>query len=181
MIMDFFMQILPFLVLMFSIGNCYADFSLNSSIQREADSNTGRNYLKGSIPKDVIEPYLTHLKTILSPEDYKKYTQNQQKRDSGMYHVTIIRPDEYSVLNKDLSNFIGYPISIRCFGIGNVREADNEAYFLVCQSQNAANLRQHFNLPTQDFHVTLGFKEKDIFDQPKDKSSLISPYSILEK
>ncbi len=175
------MQILLFLIQVLFIGSCYADFSLNSSIQHEADSNTGYKYLKGSIPQDVVEPYLKHLKTILSPEDYKKYTQNQQKRDSGKYHVTIVRPDEYKALNKDFSSFIGYPISIRCFGIGNIREVDNETYFLVCQSQNAANLRQYLKLPTQNFHVTLGFKEKDIFDRPKDKSSLISPYSLLEQ
>ncbi|MFU7501923.1 MAG: hypothetical protein ACE1S7_00225 [Candidatus Tisiphia sp.] len=71
-------------------------------------------------------------------------------------------------------------MSVRCFGIGNIKEVDNETYFLVCQSQNVANLRQHLKLPTQNFHVTLGFKEADIFDRPKDKSSLISPYSILE-
>ncbi|WP_375318918.1 hypothetical protein [Candidatus Tisiphia endosymbiont of Oplodontha viridula] len=174
------MQILFFLILMLFAENCYADFSLNSSIQYEVDSNTGHKYLKGSIPKEAVEPYLKHLKTILSPEDYKKYTQNQQKRDAGKYHITIIRPDEYKTLNTDFSNFIGYPISIRCFGIGNIREGDNETYFLVCQSQNAANLRQYFKLPTQNLHVTLGYKETDIFDCPKDKSSLISPYSLLE-
>ncbi|WP_375331834.1 hypothetical protein [Candidatus Tisiphia endosymbiont of Temnostethus pusillus] len=174
------MQILFSLILMLSIQNCYADISLNSSIQYAVDSNTKHQYLEGAIPNEAVEPYLKHLKTILSPKDYKKYTQNQQKRDAGKYHITIVRPDEYKALNQDFSSFIGYPMSVRCFGIGNIKEGDNETYFLVCQSQNAANLRQHLKLPTQNFHVTLGYKETDIFDRPKDKSSLIPPYSILE-
>lgn len=174
------MLILLFLIQVLFIGNCYADFSFDSSIQYETTSN-GDKYIKGCILQHVVEPYLTYLKTILSPEDYKKYTRNQQKRDSGRYHMTIVNPIEYQALNKDLSKFIGYPVSIRCFGIGRVQEVNNETYFIVCQSHNAANLRQYLKLPPTNLHITLGFKIKDIFNQPKDKSSLIYPYSILEQ
>ncbi|MFU7501924.1 MAG: hypothetical protein ACE1S7_00230 [Candidatus Tisiphia sp.] len=80
------MQILLSLILMLSIQSCYADISLNSSIQYAVDSNTKHQYLEGSIPNEAVEPYLKHLKTILSPEDYK----NTRKINKSVMRESII-------------------------------------------------------------------------------------------
>jgi hypothetical protein len=45
----------------------------------------------------TIEPFLNKLKDILTEEEYEIYTGNQQKRNQGSYHMTVINVMDYQV------------------------------------------------------------------------------------
>jgi len=139
----------------------------------------GNNYLGIEIPVTMIQPYLNEMKDILGEEDYNTFTENQIKRDGGHYHITIVNVIDYNRLSKNLGidNFVNsldpilkYPIDdLKLLGIGRSQKNENIAFYIVCQSDKLDAVRDRFNLPKQDFHITLGFLWKDIFGVRKNE------------
>lgn len=139
----------------------------------------GQNYLGIEIPIDIVKPYLDKLKNHLSEEDYQIFTKNQQTRDSGHYHITVINVMDYNRLSKEMGvdKFVNslepifkYEIDdLDMLGVGSASKETNTAYFIVCQSDKLDAVRTRFNLPKFDFHITLGFKSKDVFGVAKNK------------
>ena len=137
----------------------------------------GNNYIGIQIPSGVVTPFLNELKDIIGEDDFKIYTESQQKRDDGHYHITVINVIEYNSLSKSMSidKFVNslepifkYEIDdLRMMGIGTATKNENRAYFIVCESDKLDAIRTRYNLPKQDFHITLGFKWKDVFGVPK--------------
>ena len=137
------------------------------------------NYLGIKIEPGLVGSFLDQLKTVLSEEEYEVYTKNQQNRDHGSHHITVINVMDYNKLSKEigLSNFIEnledilkYPIDdIKMLGLGTAQKNENRAYFVVCQSDKLDAIRTRFDLPKQDFHITLGFKWKDVFGVRKNE------------
>jgi hypothetical protein len=137
----------------------------------------GNNYVGINIPEDVVQPHLEKLKDILGEEDFEIFTQNQKMRDHGHYHITVINVMDCNRLSKEMgmANFVKsvelafeYPVEdLELLGLGKASKNDNTAYFIVCQSDSLDAIRTRFNLPKQDFHVTLGFNTKDVFGVPK--------------
>jgi hypothetical protein len=63
-----------------------------------------------------------------------------------------------------------YPVEdLEILGVGKASKGDNTAYFIVCSSDSLDAVRTRFNLPKQDFHVTLGFNVKDVFSVRKNE------------
>ena len=58
---------------------------------------------------------------------------------------------------------------LEMLGVGKAEAKGNAAYFVVCQSDKLDALRDRFELPKQDFHITLGFDKKDVFGVPKNE------------
>jgi hypothetical protein len=54
-------------------------------------------------------------------------------------------------------------------GIGMATKSDNTSYFIVCESNKLDAIRTRYDLPKFDFHITLGFKWKDVHGVPKNK------------
>jgi hypothetical protein len=137
----------------------------------------GNNYVGINIPESVVEPHLEKLKQILGEEDFEVFIQNQKTRDHGHYHITVINVMDYNRLSKEMgmTNFVQslelifkYDIEdLEMLGVGEASKNGNKAYFIVCQSDSLDAIRTRFNLPKQDFHVTLGFNTKDVFGVPK--------------
>lgn len=138
----------------------------------------GNNYLGIDVPVDMVEPYLNELKNHLSDE-YNTYVQNHQNRDSGHYHITVINVMEYNKLAKEwgVDKFINSlePIfhfeidDLEMLGVGKATKETNTAYFIVCESDKLDAIRTRFDLPKQDFHVTIGFNVKDVFGVRKNE------------
>lgn len=138
----------------------------------------GNNYLGLNIPKEDIEPYLQNLRDILG-EEYDIFTLNQQTRDHNSYHITVINVMDCNRLSKEMgmSNFVesielvfDFEIEdLEMLGLGTASNKGNTAYFVVCQSDSLDAVRTRFNLPKQDFHITLGFNAKDVFGVPKNE------------
>lgn len=137
----------------------------------------GNNYLGIKIEKGLIEPFLSELKDILGSE-YETYTNLQQQRDHGSYHITVINVMDYNKLSKSgidkfvnsLESVMKYPIDdLQMLGIGTAQKNENRAYFVVCRSEKLQAIRQRYNLSEHDFHITLGFKFKDVFGVRKNE------------
>ncbi len=138
------------------------------------------HYLSIKIPTIDIAPWLRKLEKILSPIDFFEYRLNQKERDHNTHHITLIPPSEFIEIKDQIEVFIDYPVAIQIYGIGNIKEEGNETFFLVCNCHEASKIRGELNLTPIDFHITLGFKKTDIFDQPKNKSSLVFPFNKVE-
>lgn len=138
----------------------------------------GNNYLGIKFDKEVINPFLKELEEILG-DDYEEFVSYQQKRDSGSHHMTVINVIDYNKLIKEmgmdkftnsLENVFRYEIDdIKMLGIGTTERNGNRAYFIVCRSEKLDALRKRYGLKEHDFHITLGFRYKDIFGVPKNE------------
>lgn len=139
----------------------------------------GNNYLGIDLPIDIVDPYLSELKSKIPLEDYNLLIANQQNRDHGQYHITVINVMEYNKLTKDMGvdKFINslepifhYEIDdLNMLGVGSAKKETNTAYFIVCESDKLDAIRIRFGLPKQDFHVTIGFNPKDVFGVRKNQ------------
>jgi hypothetical protein len=147
-------------------------------VEHIKDTN-GNNYLAIKIENLEILPFLDKLRSFLSKEDYDLYTGNQQARDHGVYHMTVINVMDYGRLTKmmGIDKFVAalqpvleYEIDdLEMLGIGKAEAKGNTAYFVVCQSEKLDVIRTRFELPKHDFHITLGFDKKDVFGVPKNE------------
>lgn len=139
----------------------------------------GNNYIGINIPNGVVQPFLNELKDIIGENDYEEFVSYQQKRDHGSYHMTVINVMDYNKLSKEfgMDKFINSlePIfkyeldDVKMLGLGTAERSGNRAYFVVCQSDKLEAIRDRYNLPKHDFHITLGFKYKDVFGIPKNE------------
>ena len=138
----------------------------------------GKNYLGIKVSNDLVESFLKDLKKILG-DDFDTYTENQQNRDHGKYHITLINTMDYNKLSNEIGmdKFINsleyvfkYPIDdLKFMGIGTAEKAGNRAYFIVVKSDKLQEVRRKYNLPDQDFHITIGFLHKDVFGVRKNE------------
>ncbi len=138
----------------------------------------GNNYLGIKVPNDVVDPFLDDLKEILG-DDFGTYTTNQKRRDHDAYHITVMNVMDYNRLAKEvgvenfvnsLETILNYEIDdLEMLGVGTAEKGDNRTYFVVCNSDKLDAVRTRFGLGKQDFHTTLGFKDKDVFGVPKNK------------
>lgn len=138
----------------------------------------GQNYLGIKLNKETIEPFLEKLKDILKDE-FEEYTNYQRKRDNGHYHITTINSMDYNKLSKEigiskfvnsLDNIFNYPIDdLKMMGIGTAQKNENKTFYIVCKSDKLDAIRKRYDLADHDFHITLGFKYKDVFGVRKNQ------------
>ncbi|XPF95616.1 hypothetical protein ACM9HF_06275 [Colwellia sp. RE-S-Sl-9] len=136
----------------------------------ELTDNQGLKYVGGKVSKADLSVYLQQMKNILGNE-FSSFRERQAIRDHHTFHVTLINPYELQAVTKTI-NF-GEKLSVSLLGLGRVLKEDQATYFVVAQSPEAQYFRQLLVLPAKDFHVTLGFKPKDIFGVSKNETSLI--------
>jgi len=139
----------------------------------------GNNYLGLDIPFEIVEPYLNELKNHLTSEEFLIYTKNQQLRDGGHNHITVINVMDFNKLAKEMGfdKFVNslepifhYEIDdLEMIGVGQATKETNTAYFIVCESEKLDAIRTRFGLPKHDFHITIGFNPKDVHGVPKNK------------
>lgn len=139
----------------------------------------GNNYIGIKIPNEVAQPYLNFLKEEIGEDNFNKYTENQQRRDNGDYHITVVNVADYNRLSKEmgidkfvnsLDNIFKYEIDdLKMKGVGTATKNENRAYFIVCESEKLNAIRTRYELEPRDFHVTLGFQYKDVFGVRKNE------------
>ncbi len=139
----------------------------------------GNNYLGIKFDSSFVSSYLGRLKSFLSEKDYEIYTSNQIKRDGGNFHLTLINVIDYNRLStsmgmdkfiNSLERVFSEPIDdLKFKGIGKASKGDNTSYYIVCSSKKLDIIREVYSLPEFDFHITLGFKWKDVFGVRKNE------------
>jgi hypothetical protein len=136
------------------------------------------NYIGIKFDKSVIKNYLDDLKEHLG-DDYDEYVKNQQNRDRGSYHMTVINVMDYNSLSKSIgmSEFVEqvgklftYEIDdLKLMGVGTATNGANTTYFIVGKSDKLDAIRKRYELKEHDFHITIGFKYKDVFGVRKNE------------
>lgn len=134
--------------------------------------SVGQNYIGVKVYMDEVSPFLEELKEILG-EDYQEYVNYQSQRDRGSHHITVINVFDTQKIIKEMGmdkfskvadNLFDYEVDdIKLMGIGMAQRNENKSYFVVVESDKLKFIRDRFNLPNHDFHITLGFKFKDVF------------------
>ncbi len=137
-----------------------------------------QNYLGIKFPIAILRPFLDDLEEILG-EDYEEFVQNQKNRDRDSHHLTVINVRDYNSLSKymtptkfveSLQNILKYEIDdLKMMGIGTAEKSHNRTYFIVCKSEKLDAVRKVYDLPPHDFHITLGFKDRDVFGVRKNE------------
>lgn len=140
---------------------------------------TGQNYLAIKIDSLELHTFMDQLRSLLGKEDFDLYTSNQETRDKGEHHITVISVMEYGRLTKTmgvdkfveaLQPVLEYEIDdLQLLGLGKAEDKGNTAYFVVCDSDKLHAVRTRFELSKRDLHITLGFDKKDVFNVPKNE------------
>lgn len=138
------------------------------------------NYVGISINKSAISNFLTRLKEYLGEELFHEYTTLKKDRDGESYHLTVVNPIEYnnylknsniSNINNQLERVFDYEIDdLKFKGVGTASRNENTAYFIVCESDKLKAIRNSLGLGDKDFHITLGFKFKDVHGVRKNET-----------
>lgn len=137
----------------------------------------GNNYLAIEYTANELAPFLKDLRDILG-DDYEEYLSYRSMRDGEGFHITVLNSMEFGKRSKDdlnsfvssLENLFKYAIDdIKMLGVGSSAVNENTTYYIVCKSDKLDAVRQRYSLYPKDFHITLGFKYKDVFGVRKNE------------
>ena len=137
---------------------------------------------------NTISDFLERLKEYVGEDKFTRLVNNHTSRDlrdDYTHHLTVLNVMECNYIiksigsdgfNTKISLWLTLAISdLKMLGIGSImdKEEKNETFYIICESKMLDNIRSEFGLHKRDFHVTLGFIDKDVFDSPKDISTLL--------
>ncbi len=132
----------------------------------------GLVYLGCSVSAEKILPYLKRLNGVVGAEKYLRLRAHQARRDLQSFHVTLVNPFELKEIDREKA-LDAAPCEFEWLGLGSVKKASAESYFVVLESSLAQNYRATLGLKTKDFHVTVGFEPSDIYGVNKGRSTLL--------
>lgn len=132
----------------------------------------GNNFLGIKVEEGLLQSHLNEFKEYVGEDDFLSFTEYQKKRDLGSYYLTVIDVNEYNNLLSEigidkfvnsLDPILKYEIDdLKLMGLGTAAKNENRSYFVVCKSEKLEAVRSRYELEEIDFHITLGFKWKDV-------------------
>lgn len=129
-------------------------------------------YMGCEVSSSLVKPYLDELRYMSGDEKFQALSASKAARDRGYhYHVTTISPPEMRKIGVVSTSVDAYDLKFK--GIGKVNDGVNEAWFIVCESEGLDEYRTELGLPKKDFHVTLGFLNKDVHSMSKGLETLV--------
>ncbi|KAJ6637919.1 Dual specificity protein phosphatase 23, partial [Pseudolycoriella hygida] len=145
-----------------------ASNDLTTNIGGTIEFNRGCVMYTNANIKEIVKKYIHCV-----PEHCQS---NRQKRDGLEYHVTVINKIESKTIDeRRFTDCI-----LRCkksgefnlieMGLGSLKSPDNDnnkTYFLLVHSPELDQVRKELNLESIDFHITLGFDQKDVHEEGK--------------
>lgn len=137
-------------------------------------------YLSLVVPDELVDSYNNALREYIVGAD--SCIEKKQIRDSGSSHITVVSAAEFGKIKKiapeKLEKVLGLKqVDVFCSGIGSVSAGQNATYFSLVSSGYLDTIRDGLGLGKKDFHITLGFKEKDLHNYRKDRSSEIVKFN----
>lgn len=143
---------------------------------------------------NVSPEYAKELQFYLSANGLDNYIQNQTNRDKNSFHVTLINAADFGYIQKNspekleiINSNLHLDFDMFFHGIGKaegfVRKNPEKqtAYFAVLENPLLDSFREQLSLKKHDFHLTLGFENKDVHGVAKNRSTIIaSPVEIHE-
>jgi hypothetical protein len=138
----------------------------------------GSNFLGLKIYQTQVDSFLETMRKVLG-DNFEIYTNNQKLRDKDGYHLSVISVIEYDNLCREqsidkfinsLEAIFNYEIDdLKLLGLGKASDSVNTSYFIVCNSDKLNQIREKYDLPKTDLHITLGFKWKDVYGVRKNE------------
>ncbi|KAF0973492.1 hypothetical protein FDP41_008196 [Naegleria fowleri] len=163
--------------------------------QGELVFNGGYLGLSGEIVEIFCETFKPHIEKHV-PKEYQKKKDDRDK--SSHHHITLMLKEDVkkalealpnvfpdflppnanaeSLNIEHLLNVMAQNVNfseIKCLGIGRQAKGSDETLFLVVEWPSANSFLQKVNATTRDFHITLGFKDKDIHGVAKNYTTLL--------
>lgn len=156
--------------------------------------------MKLEVIKDVIgQPYLVvkysienrnytqifnlirKLKYYINDDDnFLNIVNNHTKRDGlCQWHITLFNAIECKQY-PELLKLEGFEVNdVNLLGVGTISKDNNHTYYIVCESKELIDLYKSKINKNKYLHITIGFTNKDIFNKPKDVSTLLFDKNII--
>lgn len=142
----------------------------------------GSDYLALKIDDSIAYKFQEFLTQHLPNE----YITNQQERDKQTFHITLVNVMQYQKLVKEgktdqLKSLNNQSFELFNYGIGTTIDSkkDSQAWFAVLENGYLDTFRKNLGLDKQHFHITLGFKNTDVFIHPKDRKTVVFTPTVL--
>jgi hypothetical protein len=142
----------------------------------EIKSQSGEEYLGVYIPEPFVLPCVRAMSNFMNDDSVAVYRRNQNIRDDGSYHMSILDPREYPTHKSKLTAHVEETyVWLRLIGLGRQTSDSDETYYCIVRCEGADILRNKAGLGLKDMHITLGFRKRDLYGVPKGESTLICP------
>lgn len=106
----------------------------------------------------------------------------------GNAHVTVMNVAEWGGIKKykpellaNVEYLLETPVSFTFHGIGHAMGTNmvNLAWYGILSCETMMRLRDDLCMRAKDFHVTMAFSPKDVFDSPKGLATMLVPVAQL--
>ena len=133
-------------------------------------SKSKHPYVGIEIPRILVDEFISDLRKVLSQREFSIFCANQMRRDRGKFHMTLIAPRETF---KNFDGLFDITFETTLLGLGFAESGTDRAYFIVADCPKGDEVRDNLSLKKRDFHITLGFDERDIHNVRKDVTTLL--------
>lgn len=128
-----------------------------------------------------INDNIGHLfQSFLSQHVDSDFINNQQQRDKHSFHITLVNVMQYQKLMKsgkelELKSIVHQSFELYNYGIGTAidNKKGSQAWFAILENSYLDTFRSNLHLDKQHFHITLAFKNTDVFIVPKDRKTIV--------
>lgn len=144
-----------------------------TELQSKLLPKKGGSYYGLTVNENSVQPHLEEWRKEIGEKNAREMENAKINRDGGYhFHITALSPKETRQLKKSGTKIEMPDFKINFTGIGSVQDGEKEAWFITVDSPEIDEYRKTLNLPKHHLHVTIGFKNGDIHNKPKDQSSL---------
>lgn len=145
----------------------------SSELESKLLPKKGGSYYGLTINEKFIEQHLETWRKEIGEKNAKEMEKTKINRDGGYhFHITALSPRETRELKKSGTKIELPDFKVKLTGIGSVQDRDKEAWFITVDSSDIDEYRKKLNLPKHHLHITIGFKNGDVHNKPKNESSL---------
>jgi hypothetical protein len=138
----------------------------------------GNSYMGIKFSSYEVESLANQLNEYLG-EEYELYKTNRNNRDGDKYHITFLSVPEYQPIREDAIKLLGQKVNLEVVGIGKAEGKGNITYFAIVNSTDLDTMFSKFYDTKKDYHITLGFNQKDVFGVSKGLDTLIDTKKAL--
>lgn len=154
---------------------------------KKAKDQKNNDFYIVEVPQNnkVIQQYLQGLENHMNNSGYSNYDYEEFKKNKlqnkNKYHLSVILPSELKKLNKksNYEQLEGQQITLECTHLGEINDYDlvhkekQVSYHVLIQSKDIQDIRKQQGLGTKTLFISLAYSHKELFNQPKDESSIV--------
>lgn len=153
--------------------------TVNKNGMKKVKENVPNQYVQNRIQRDRGSNQ--HITIFIKPEMKKalKFIEKNKKNIGGKNKEAGKIIDQIGTSPKKMFNLF-LQLSATCLkndwkplGIGKAVQGEDEVYYMVVDWPSAVELRTLLGMPEKDFHITIGFKKKDLHNVSKNEKTIV--------